>query len=97
MPRVRWSSNKGNSGTTRIVLAGSASDPEREIQLGGEGELTDEELSRYGKRHQFDVLEESAQQEPEQEPEESEEEEQPEEEVADPPSKSSKKTKRERR
>lgn len=57
MPQVRWTSNKkqGDS-TSRIVLEGTSSNPVREIRKGGEGELSEEELSRYSKRYRFTKL-----------------------------------------
>ncbi len=54
MQTVRWTGNvnKGDR-SCRIVFTGTPAEPKRFITLGGEGELTDRELAKYSKRHQF--------------------------------------------
>lgn len=54
MPKVKYTSNKGQGdGTTRIILEGTSTEPERFVDQGGEIELTDKELASLRKRHNF--------------------------------------------
>ena len=50
MKRYKWTSNKGGSGTSRVILEGTKANPKRQMVRGEEADLTEEEYEKYSKR-----------------------------------------------
>lgn len=59
MGLYRYTSNKAaDDQTTRVILEGTSSDPQRYVDLGGEIELSDEERQQLSRRHRFNEVDE---------------------------------------